>query len=91
MAVIVETTNIEARKQLCIDSGTTVKELAEALAGVPEDWSLENVVGYDEAPVYLKFREPGECKGIEIEPGVFSGCAQRPEVFNDCPRCGSDI
>lgn len=28
------------------------------------------------------------CKGIEIEPGVYSGCNAAQTGANDCPRCG---
>jgi hypothetical protein len=29
---------------------------------------------------------PTPCKGIEIEPGVFSGCCS--QAAGDCPECG---
>lgn len=29
-----------------------------------------------------------QCPGIEIEPGVWSGCAPRDDGKNDCPTCG---
>lgn len=29
-----------------------------------------------------------ECKGIEIEPGVFSGCDAATTGATDCPTCG---
>jgi len=32
------------------------------------------------------------CPGIEIEPGVFSGCSAKesPDSHNDCPICGDE-
>ena len=30
-----------------------------------------------------------ECRGIEIEPGVFSGCDAHKTGANDCPSCGT--
>ena len=31
-----------------------------------------------------------ECKGIEIEPGVFSGCDAAKTGASDCPSCGGN-
>ena len=47
-----------ANNKLRIESRTTVKELTDALRGVPESGYLINVVGHDEMPVYLTFYEP---------------------------------
>lgn len=33
--------------------------------------------------------EPVACKGLEIEPGVHSGCSAADTGATDCPTCGT--